>query len=79
MNRIANIQDAMQEMHSDWETMRWNPYQIAKALSLVIGREVRPQQMYNYARNGRIVRGVQGLRTFSAEEVATFVLRYINK
>lgn len=69
----------MAELHSDWETMRWNPYQIAKLISLVTGKTYHPQMFYNYAKTGRIVWGIPGLRTFSSEEVEAFVLKFINK
>jgi hypothetical protein len=41
---------------------------------------IRPQMMYNYARNGMIVRGEKifgaALRPFTASEVREFVIRY---
>jgi hypothetical protein len=43
--------------------------------------KVRPQMMYNYAKNGLIVRGEkisgESLRKFSPREVAEFVVRFV--
>lgn len=60
-------------------------YGIAKILNRVLvangSKEIRPQMMYNYAKNGLIVRGekVAGetLREFTSEEVAEFVCRFV--
>jgi hypothetical protein len=51
-----------------------------KILVEVGAEKIRPQMMYNYARNGMIVRGAkifgETLRPFTASEVREFVIRY---
>ena len=59
-------------------------YGVAKVLNRVLvanGMEAkRPQMMYNYARNGLLVRGEkifgESLRDLNKSEVAEFVIRY---
>jgi len=45
--------------------------------------KIRPQMMYNYARNGLIVKGAkifgQSLRNFTKDEVAEFIVRYSHR
>jgi hypothetical protein len=51
-----------------------------KVLALGGAAPVRPQMMYNYARNGLVVPGEKiagtALRTFTRDEVTEFILRY---
>jgi len=63
-------------------------YGIATVLNRIVkangsGKSVRPQMMYNYARNGMIVRGEkifgETLRTFTKIEVAEFVMKYCSR
>jgi hypothetical protein len=63
---------------------QYSAYAVHTVLNLVLqanGMEkVRPQMMYNYARNGLIVTGEKifgaTLRPFTASEVMEFVIRY---
>lgn len=45
--------------------------------------KIRPQMMYNYARNGLIVKGEKifgpSLRNFTPSEVAEFIIRYSHR
>jgi len=48
------------------------------------GREpIRPQMMYNYLRNGLLVKGIkihgESLRTVTNQEVVTFLVRYTTR
>jgi len=62
-------------------------YAIHKVVNRILqdaGREpIRPQMMYNYLRNGLIVKGEkifgETLRTVTNEEVVTFLVRYIDR
>jgi len=40
---------------------------------------VRPQMMYNYARNGLVVKGSKGAKRFTRDEVCDFVVRFVNR
>jgi hypothetical protein len=63
----------------------YSAYGIHTVLNRVLaaaGREgVRPQMMYNYARNGLVVRGekITGatLRAFTRQEVISFITNYV--
>jgi len=44
-----------------------------------VDREIPPQMMYNYARQGMIVKGHKGTRKYTQEEAYTFVLKYTAK
>lgn len=65
----------------------YTPYGIWKVLNEILkanGRdEIRPQMMYNYARNGMIVKGAKifgtDLRPITRTEVIEFILRYCTK
>lgn len=64
-----------------------NAYGIWKVLNRIViandRPEIRPQMMYNYARNGMIVKGEkifgQTLREFTRQEVAEFIIRYASR
>ena len=65
---------------------QYTAYEIHKVLNVLllpVGRWVRPQMMYNYLRNGMIVRGEkifgETLRKLTNEEVKTFLVRYCEK
>lgn len=63
---------------------QYSAYAVHTVLNLIMvanGKEkVRPQMMYNYARNGLIVTGEKifgaALRTFTSSEVCEFLIRY---
>jgi hypothetical protein len=42
-------------------------------------KSVPPQMMYNYSRNGLIVKGEKGKKQFNKTEVTEFVTRYTKK
>lgn len=62
----------------------YSAYAVSKVLNQIMvanGRdEIRPQMMYNYARNGLLVQGVKifgaSLREITSEEVMEFIIRY---
>lgn len=68
-------------------TESYSAYQVHVVLNRVLKANgvdgVRPQMMYNYARNGMIVKGEkifgETLRKFTSQEVAEFVVRYVTK
>ena len=65
----------------------YSAYGIHTVLNVILkenGKDpVRPQMMYNYARNGMIVKGQKifgaTLRPFTAEEVVEFIVRYVDR
>lgn len=44
-----------------------------------VEKEIRPQMMYNYARNGMIVKGFKGTRLYTQVEAYEFVVKYTAK
>lgn len=62
----------------------YSAYGIYKILNQILiengSKEIRPQMMYNYARNGLIVRGEKifgaTLRKITNQEVKSFISRY---
>lgn len=62
----------------------YSPYGVVKVLNEIMvsaGRdELRPQMMYNYARNGLLVQGEKifgaSLRKITSQEVMEFIIRY---
>jgi len=80
--------EARQEYLTILETVvtedQYSAYAVHTVLNVILvanGLEkVRPQMMYNYARNGLIVSGEKifgaTLRTFTAVEVMEFLIRY---
>jgi hypothetical protein len=61
-----------------------SPYKIAKVINgtfEAVGntKRIPPQMMYNYDRNGMIVKGRKGSKEYNKDEVTTYVLKYANK
>jgi hypothetical protein len=55
-------------------------YEMAKLVSTKLGREIRPQMIYNYMKKGKIVSElVGGTRKVSLEEVANFIRNFESK
>lgn len=46
---------------------------------LNIDIEIRPQMMYNYDRNGMIVKGKKGVKEYSHDEVKAYAIKFVNK
>lgn len=65
----------------------YSAYGVHSVLNLILTanglEKVRPQMMYNYARNGLIVRGEKifgtSLRHFTPSEVCEFLIRYCHR
>lgn len=65
----------------------YTAYGVSKVLNAILRdaglKEVRPQMMYNYLRNGLLVKGEkifgENLRNVTNEEVLTFVGRYVER
>jgi hypothetical protein len=62
----------------------FTPYQIHSVVNKVLealGTEyrVRPQMMYNYDRNGLIVKGAKDQKRYTEDEVASFVIRFVER
>lgn len=60
------------------------PYQVHVIVNLVLqglgtDYRVRPQMMYNYDRNGMIVRGSKSKMRFTNDEVIEFVTRFTER
>jgi len=83
------------EIRSSWNEIldrlvtedEYSAYGIHTVLNQVLvaggAEKIRPQMMYNYARNGLIVKGEKifgtTLRSFTANEVREFVIRYATR
>jgi hypothetical protein len=84
VNIIESTTNAMQALEGDeFETITWTPYGIAKLINQLFSdlgsdKQIPPQQMYNYARNGMIVKGYKG-KEFSAEQAAAYAVKYVSK
>jgi hypothetical protein len=66
------------------ECSLWTPYAIAGLITdtyceLGSDKKVRGQMMYNYDRQGLIVKGMKDKKRYTAEEAAVFALRYVHK
>lgn len=83
MNQNVTFEDIIQILTIE----EYTPYEISKVLNEILKangkKEIRSQMMYNYARNGMIVKGQKifgaELRKITKVEVATFLTRYLNK
>jgi len=61
-----------------------SPYRIHVIVNLVLdvvnpAYQVRPQMMYNYAKNGLIVKGEKGNKKFTKANVIDFVTRFVTR
>jgi hypothetical protein len=60
------------------------PYGIAKVINGVFkatetDKEIPSQMMYNYSRNGLVVKGKKGCKEYTHEETVAFVTKYTAK
>ena len=60
------------------------PYKIATLINgtfevLGVAKRIPTQMMYNYDRNGMIVKGKKGVKAYSKDEVQTYMNKYVNK
>lgn len=59
------------------------PYQIAKLINAKLVEvgldEIRPQMMYNYDKNGLIVKGQKGIKEYTLAEADEFVEKFTAK
>lgn len=83
MNAIDTISQVMSQYGDEWENIGYTPYAVAQIINdtfveLGSDKSIRPQMMYNYARNG-LINGVKGSKLYTAEEVGAFVIRYVSK
>jgi len=66
------------------EDLKFTPYAVAKVVNAAleeagVERRIPPQMMYNYARNGLIVKGEKGRKEYTRDEVRAFVSAYVTK
>jgi hypothetical protein len=59
-------------------------YKIATVINGVFeatgtAKKIPTQMMYNYDRNGLIVKGKKGVKAYTKDEVTTYVTKYTNK
>lgn len=66
----------------------YSMYEIAKVLNEILrdsdsNKTIKPQMMYNYARNGMIVKNekifAETLRRITRDEVISFIVRYVER
>jgi hypothetical protein len=67
----------------EWENVAYSPYSIATIINAVFvemgsDKQVKPQMMYNYARNG-LINTIKGQKQYTAEDAAAFIIRYVNR
>lgn len=60
------------------------PYAIHRVINstfevLGVQKEIRPQMMYNYDRNGLIVKGSKGIKKYTNLQVQEFAVKYVTK
>lgn len=65
------------------------PFQIARLLNAKLAEvgaqkngelyQVRPQMMYNYDKNGMIVKGLRGVKSYSLDEADEFIAKIVAK
>ena len=60
------------------------PYKVATIINgafevLGVAKVIPTQMMYNYARNGLIVKGKKGAKAYTQSEVTAFVTKYVGK
>jgi hypothetical protein len=85
----VNIIDIISKLIQQYEEVKgegapFTPYAIAELITdtfceLGSDKKVRGQMMYNYDRQGLIVKGMKDKKRYTAEEAAVFALRYIHK
>lgn len=60
------------------------PYRVHELANVLFDRlgseyRVRPQMMYNYDRNGLIVKGLKDAKRYTAAQVAEFLARFVSR
>jgi len=76
------IEELVETVFGDDETI--TPYKVHNVVNgtfeiLGASKRVPPQMMYNYSRNGMLVKGVKGIKALNKEQVTAFVTKYVNK
>lgn len=66
------------------ESATVTPYKIATIINgtfkvLGVEKQIPTQMMYNYDRNGMIVKGKKSVKSYDKDEVTAFVTKYVNK
>jgi hypothetical protein len=60
------------------------PYQIHTVVNTLFEafghpKRIRPQMVYNYDRNGMIVKGLKDVKRYGADDVAAFATKFVTK
>jgi hypothetical protein len=60
------------------------PYKVAKIINgaftvLGVDKAIPPQMMYQYSRNGLLVKGEKGIKELNKDQVSAFVTKYVTK
>lgn len=74
----------IQSMVTDPTYTAYGVHTLLNRILVASGRDpIRPQMMYNYLRNGLLVKGIKihgaTLRTVTNQEVVTFLVRYTTR
>lgn len=61
-----------------------SPYKVAKIVNaafqaLGVDKKIPPQMMYNYSKNGMLVKGIKGIKELDKDQVTAFVTKFVNK
>lgn len=81
---VLVLEDVVREIVTSLQSDTITPYGIAKVLNTVLRafaheKVIVPQMMYNYVRNGLIVKGEKGRKEYTADEVVAFANKYLGK
>lgn len=85
-----SLEDLVGDVVSALDTAKYNgkvsPYQIHSVINTVLealgaheDKFVRPQMMYNYDRNGLIVKGKSNVKRYDPDEVTAYVIKLVTK
>jgi hypothetical protein len=79
-----NTVDIIKALVTEDEYSAYGIHTVLNGILKEVGKDaIRPQMMYNYARNGMIVKGQkifgETLRPFTTDEVVAFIVRYVER
>jgi len=78
------LEDLVAEIVEAAKKDEWGPYAIATAANQVFkalefNKEIPPQMMYTYDKNGMIVKGNKSKKRYTNDEVAEFLVKYVTR
>jgi hypothetical protein len=78
----STVQELVETVFGTDETI--SPYKVHKIVNgtfEVLGntKRIPPQMMYNYSRNGMLVKGEKGIKELNKSQVTEFVTKFVTK